>query len=241
MPNIPFPAVPFYPGVPQLVRAANVPPQIQLALGEIQTILASAAQNPFQWGIFDSQGNQLGLSGVQTNGLFQSIIQSISGPTLSTNAFEFTKETRVSDFPVERGSFATYNKVELPAQPTVTLVLGGSAEDRTSFLNQINVACVSTNFYSVVTPEVTYFNYSIERYNLTRRAERGATLLAVEIVLKEIRQVSAAFSTVQTPINQPQNAAATPQSNSGLVQPGPVPDSALKSISKLWPQLTGAN
>lgn len=246
MPNIPFPDVPSYPGVPALVRSANVPPQIQLALGELSTILASAMQSPFQWGIFDSQGNQLGMVGGGSNSLFQAIINSAatsalnflglaggsgSRTVLSTNAFEFTKETRISDFLVERGSFASYNKVLLPANPTVTLVLGGSGSDRTSFLNQINAACESLELYSVVTPEVTYFNYSIERYSLIRRAERGATLLAVELVLKEIRQVSAAFSTVETPINQPQNPAATPQSNSGLVQPQAPPQSVLKSIA----------
>jgi hypothetical protein len=246
MPNIPYPDVPNYPGVPALVRSANVPPQIQLALGEIQTILAAAAQSPFQWGIFDSEGNQLGAVGGGSNSLFQAIINSAassalnflglaggsgSRTVLSTNAFEFTKETRISDFPIEQGSFATFNKVLLPASPVVTLVLGGSANDRTAFLAQIDSACESLELFSIVTPEFTYFNYSIERYNLIRRAERGATLLAVELVLKEIRQVSAAYSTIQTPINQPQNPAATPQSNSGLVQPQAPPQSVLKAMA----------
>lgn len=242
MPNIPFPDVPQYPGVPALVRGASIPPQIQLGLGEVQTLLASAMQSPFQWGIFDSDGNQLGLIS-NSNGLFESIITSVlgqGGPTLSTNAFEFVKESKISDYVIEQGSFASYNKVLLPAMPTVTLVLGGSASDRTTFLNLINAASESTDLYSVVTPEVTYFNYNIERYTLIRRAESGATLLAVEITLKEIRQVSAAFSTVQTPINQPQNAAATPQSNSGLVQPQAPPQSVLKSAANAWPGLASS-
>lgn len=246
MPNIPFPDVPPYAGVPALVRSANIPPQIQLALGELSTILASAMQSPFQWGIFDSQGNQLGMVAGGSNSLFQAIINSAatsalnflgqaggsgSKTVLSTNAFEMSADTKISDFQVERGSFANYNKVVLSREPTVTLVLGGSSSDRTAFLAQIEQARQSTNLYSVVTPEVTYFNYSVERYSLIRRAERGATLLAVELTLREIRQVSAAFSTVQTPINQPQNPAATPQSNSGLVQPQAPPQSVLKSAA----------
>jgi hypothetical protein len=241
MPLIPFPDVPEYPGVPALVRGANIPPQIQLGLGEIQTALASAMQSPFQWGIFDTNGNQLGLLGGDANSLFQAVVLSMSGPTLSTNAVEFTKETRISDFPIEQGSFANYNKVQLPAEPVVTLVLGGSVADRTIFLNLINAACNSTDLYSVVTPEVTYVNYSLERYNLVRRADRGATLIIVELVLKEIRQVSAAYSNVQTPINEPQNPAATPQTNSGLVQPQAPPQSVLKSVTNLWPGLEGGN
>jgi hypothetical protein len=230
MPNIPFPDVPAYPGVPALVRSANIPPQIQLALGEVQTLLASVMQSPFQWGIFDAEGNQLGLL-ESSNGLFQSIIQGISNPTLSTNSLEFNKETKISDFPVEPNGFASYNKVLLPSTPTVVLILGGSASDRTTFLNLLNAACESTDLYSIVTPEIVYANYSLERTNMVRRADGGATLIAVEIVLKEIRQVSAAYSTVQTPINQPQNPAATPQTNSGLVQPQAPDQSVLKSVA----------
>lgn len=241
MPLIPYPDVPIYPGVPALVRAANIPPAILVSLGLIQSVLATAVQTPTQWGIFDSQGNQLGVQS-QSDGLFQSILAALqgqTGPILSTNAFEFSKETRISDFPVEQGSFASYNKVELPANPTVTLALSGSQADRTQFLNAIAAACVSTELYSVVTPEITYYNYSIERYNYVRRADRGATLLLVEISLKEIRQVSAAYSTIQTPINLPQNPAATPQTNSGLVQPQAPDTSVLKQITNLWPSVGG--
>ena len=48
------------------------------------------------------------------------------GSTLSTNSVDFSKDTKVSDFPVEQGSFASYNKVETPASPIVTLCLTGS-------------------------------------------------------------------------------------------------------------------
>lgn len=245
MPLIPYPDIPAYPGVPPLVRAANIPPQIQLGLGEIQTLLAAASQSPNQWGIFDLQGNQLGAVGGNSNSLFQAIVNSAktsllnalgqaggsgSATVLSTNSVETSRETRVSDFPVEAGQFATYNKVQLPGETSVVLVLGGSQADRSAFLNQIDVAIQTLTQYFVVTPEAVYGPATVERYNMIRRADRGATLLAVEVVLKEIRQVSASFSTVQTPINQPQNPAATPQSNSGLVQPQAPPQSVLKSI-----------
>lgn len=244
MPNIPYPDIPLYPGVPPLVRRAIFPPGLQIALGEIQSILASALHQSTQWGIFDALGNQLGLLPGDGSGLFKSIIASITGnaaPVLSTNAFELTKDTKISDFPIEQGSFATYNKVIMPTEPVVTLVLQGSVSDRTKFLNLLNAACESTDLYNVVTPEVVYVNYSLERMNLVRRAERGATLIMVEVTLKEIRQVSASFSTIETPIAQPQNPAATPESNSGLVQPQAPPQSVLKSIYNLFPSFKGAN
>jgi hypothetical protein len=228
MPAIPFPNIPPYPGVPALVRSLNIPPVINISLGLTEALLLNSLQIETSWGIFDSKGNRLGLiSGADK----------LNGPVLSTSAFEFSKETKISTFPLEAGSFAAYNKVELPANPTVVLALAGNASDRAAFLNLINAACLSTDLYSVVTPEVTYFNYSVERYNYARRAERGATLLLVEIVLAEIRQVSAAFSTVQTPINSPQDPAATPQQSGGLVQPAPPDQSVLKQISNAFPAL----
>lgn len=239
MPTIPFPDVPAYPGVPALVRGANIPPAIQVDLGEVQTLLAAAVQSGTLWGIFDSQGNQLGIQ-LQGNGLFQSIIQQIAGgagPILSTSSLEYDKETIVSDFPIEEGSFANYNKVERPGSPKVVLVLSGSKSDTTAFLNAINAACTDTELYSVVTPEVVYYNYSVSRYNYRRTSTQGASMVTVEISLIEIRQVSAQFSSVQTPINLPQNPDATPQTNSGAVQPQTPPQSTLKAIYNSFPSL----
>lgn len=238
MPTIPFPNVPSYPGVPPLPRSGNIPPAVSFTFGVLQQLIFDAIQSGVQWGIYDSNGNELGL--VATSSQAGSLIVGIiSGPILSTNAFEFAKEMRISDFPVEKGGFANYNKVELPANPVVTLALSGSSNDRTSFLNLIDAACKSTALYNVVTPEITYYNYSIERYTYVRRQDRGASLLMVEISLKEIRQVSAAYSTVQTPINKPQNPAAVPQSSSGMTNPQTPPVSTLKSIWNLLPGLAG--
>src|SRR6202035_2919805 len=107
----------------------------------------------------------------------------------------YVKESRVSNFPVERGGFASYNKVEMPGNPTVSLVLDGSQSDRTSFLAAIDGACKSTTLYNVATPEVTYANHTIERYSYRRQANRGAFLFVVEVSLIEVRQLSAVYTT----------------------------------------------
>ena len=112
----------------------------------------------------------------------------------------------------------------------MTLALAGSQSDRSTFLNAIDAACLSTTLYFVVTPETVYGPVSLERYSYTRRSDKGATLLMVEIVCKEIRQVSAVYSTVQTPINDPQKPDAVAASNSGAVQAAPLAQSTLKSL-----------
>lgn len=209
-------------------------------LGEVSTLLANSLQVQTQWGIFDSNGNQLGVSSSGGNSLFQSIVTSAifgQGSILSTSSFEYRKETRVSDFPVQSGGFASYNKVILPGEPTVKLAFAGPPSDRTNFFNQLDKACGSTALYSVVTPEVTYHNYNIVDYSYMRRREEGANLIVVELHLREIRQVSASYSTTPTPINQPQNPGANPSSSGGVVQPQQPDQSTLKSLTNNFPSL----
>lgn len=235
MPFIPFPNIPDSPGVPALPRIAGAAAIAGAGLGLLQGILWRVFQVQTRWGIFDDKGNPLG-DPAKFTGLIGSALDAVGlGSTLSTDSVEYTKETRVSDFPIERGSFASYNKVELPASPTVTLCFAGSESDRSAFLTAIDEACKSTALYSVVTPEVTYIEYSIERYNYQRRSSRGATLLIVEISLKEIRQVSAAYTTSQ--ISAPKNPNATPTADSGKVQAQTPPTSTLKSIANKLPGL----
>jgi hypothetical protein len=209
---------------------------LSIGLGTVETLLITALNQAPTWGIFDAtDGSQLGLLPNS-----QSTLQAIAGtlaaqltgnnPTvLSTFAVDFTREARISDFPIEQGGFASFNKVSLPATPVVTLILDGSESDRTTFLEAIDDACQSTNLYNVVTPEIIYPNYSIERYSYTRRASKGLTLLYVECHLKEIRQVQATLTTV--PILAPVNAAATPSVDNGNVQPAAVPQSLLKQLA----------
>jgi hypothetical protein len=240
MPLIPFPNVPAFPGVPALVRSANIPPVVTISLGLVEGILAGALQSQTEWGIFDAAGNQLGAD-PQNLGLGAALLTGITGagPVLSTFDFDYVKETRISSYPLEAGSFANFNKVEMPANPVVTLALAGNEDDRAAFLNAIDAACKSTDLYMVVTPEVVYLNYSLERYRYARKAARGATLIVVDISLEEVREVSAAFTT-STPIKAPKDAGATSQIDSGKVQPKAPDQSVLKAISNYF-QALGAS
>jgi len=217
---IPFPNVPDSPGVPLIPRSPNFPPLAGIGLGSLESIIWRSFQIDSRWGIFDSQGNAVGNPQnliLETIGL---------GSTLSTKSVEFVKETRVSDFPLEKGGFASYNKVELPAEPTVTLCVSGSESARQAFLSDIDKACKSVDLYSVVTPEITYANYAIEKYNYQRRSEKGCTLLQVEIALREVREVSAKFAKAA-----PKQPAASPQVDNGKVQAQTPNVSTLKSIT----------
>lgn len=238
MPLIPFPNVPKVPGVPSLPRSAKFPAAARMVLGLTQGLLWRLFQVDTRWGIFDSKGKALG-DPAKFTGFVGSLLDSAGlGSTLSTGGVDYSKETRVSDFPLERGSFASYNKVEQPANPSVTLCLTGSEKNRRTFLEAIDKATKSTDLYSVVTPEVTYVNYSVERYSYSRRSSKGATLLIVDISLREIRQVSAQYTqSNKGQVDQPKEAGATPQADNGKVQPKTPEKSTLKSIANKLPGL----
>ncbi len=238
MPLIPFPSVPKLPGVPALPRSPNFPPLLRAGLGLVQGMLWRIFQVETRWGIWDSKGKPLGDPSKFTGLIGNALEAAGLGSTLSTNSVDYSKETKVSDFPIEQGSFASYNKVELPASPIVTLCLTGSENNRRTFLEAIDAACKSTDLYSVVTPEVTYIDYAVERYNYARHSSKGATLLTVEITLKEIRQVSAQYTqSNKGQVDAPKDASATPQADNGKVQAQTPPPSTLKSIANKLPAL----
>lgn len=235
---IPFPNVPKLPGVPALPRSPEFPPLVRSSLGLVQGMLWRVFQVQTRWGIWDSKGKPLG-DPAKFTGLIGNALEAAGlGSTLSTGSVEYSKETRVSDFPLERGSFAAYNKVETPAEPQVVLCLTGSEKNRRTFLEAIDNACKSTDLYSVVTPEVTYINYTVERYNYARHNSKGATLLIVEITLKEIRQVSALYTASNKgQVDKPKEAGATHQADNGKVQAQTPPKSTLKSLAHKLPSL----
>lgn len=245
MPLIPFPDIPNLPGVPSIPRLPSLPSipnipslpsggsLIKTLLGAAQGVLWRVLQQNTQWGIVDSKGKHLA-----DPSLFQGVLATAInglgfGAVLSTNSVEYAKETRISDFPIEGGSFVSYNKAEMPGTPVVTLVMGGRESDRAAFLHAIDAACRSTELFSVVTPERTYKGYSVERYNYQRRSDRGATLLLVELMLKEVRQVSATYAKTPTPKKE----AAKPASALGKIQ-AKLPDiSTAKALANKIPSL----
>ena len=234
---IPFPNVPKLPGVPAIPRSAKFPPAARVALGLLQGALWRIFQVQNQWGIFDSKGKPLA-DPRRFQGLAGDLLNTLGGTTVSTGALDYSKETKVADFPVERGGFASYNKVETAAAPVVTLCMNGNEGDRKKFLDAVDKATKSTDLYSVVTPEVTYVNYSVERYSYSRRSSKGATLLIVDISLREIRQVSAQYTqSNKGQVDQPKEASATPQADNGKVQPQTPQPSTLKSIANKFPGL----
>lgn len=223
MPTIPYPDVPNYPGVPAIPRTSPGSPNINVSIAQAPEWINQAPRE-LPWGIFSLSN--------------QPIYAPTEGGTLSVFSFGFTRSMEVSNFPIEaRGTnqgaaFASFNKVYLPSNPVLVLALSGTEGEKIAFLKAIDDACGSTQLWNVYTPDASYSGTSgactIERYSYQRTATRGATMLMVEVSLKQVLQVTASLSNVSLPA--PQSPSASPSASNGITQPSTPPASWLAQI-----------
>ena len=202
------------PGIPQLPAGSATPVIAAIASEAISSSLWQAAQSPPAWGVFDSSGNQV---------LFPDSV------------LEFTnrQEYEVSNYPVQAGSFASYNKVIRPFEIVMRFSKAGEVTDRSDFLDDITNLVASIDLFTVVTPEVVYQNVNANRREVVRRGAKGAYFLTeVDVYFVQIIEVQAQYTTTAVQLPNAQNASAQPTSNVGTVQPQN-PDSQLAQDGQL--------
>ena len=128
---------------------------------------------------------------------------------------QYRQQWSISDFPVERGAFESYDKVQIPYDARLRFTAGGSLANREAMLASIAAVAADTNLYDVVTPEAVYLSCNFTHYDYSRRSNEGLGLLSVDIWLIEVREaVSAAMTNTQSP-------SSAAQVNGGTVQTVP--------------------
>ena len=214
----PFPDVPVLPGVPQLARSLLFPPSPGPTLGQNaapQLLFQAVKQKPV-WGVFDANGNRV-----------------IDADSVRT--FDFRQEHRISDYPVQQGQFASYNKVIVPYDVSVRLVKGGTVNDRTNFLNQCAAVEAAVGTYTVLTPEQSYTNVTGVRMEVGRHEVRGAFFVEVELFLRYVNETQAQYTTTgdqTTSTVNAQDPTAQPAVNQGYVQAQPPDAQTIASVNE---------
>ena len=201
MPLIPYPDIPLLAGVPALARRAGQ----TIASPQIQS--ASVAKNlgAVKWGIFDASGNEVLIP--------DSFID-----------FEYKNERKIPTYPIEEGSFASYNKVSVPYDLRLTVTCGGKdSRSREGFLGTIEDMMASINVYNIVTPNANYQGASLVHYDYRREARQGLSLLIVQLWFQEVRVAQPSTPTTA----QPSGASLA---NNGQVSPIPSTSQAAEEI-----------
>lgn len=110
----------------------------------------------------------------------------IAADTVTALAFE--QNWAVADYPVERGGFESYDKVNNPARVRIQFVSGGSEEKRQALLDSIAAIGDQLALFDVVTPEAIYVGYNIDSYSYRRTSANGLGLMIVDVTMLEIRE-----------------------------------------------------
>lgn len=98
-------------------------------------------------------------------------------------------ESKVLTSPIEKSSFAAYNKVETPLDVVIT---GASQQDgaaQSAILDALNKLVPGAELVDIVTPTAVYLKMTLESYSYKRTATDGASLLVVELHAIEVREV----------------------------------------------------
>lgn len=164
-------------GVPSLL---NPPPaSSETSVATFDTVTVTAARS-YDWGLF--------LDGAKA----------LEPDTML--ALEYRRDWQLPDYPQENGAFQSYNKTAHPFAVRVTMTKGGSVADRSAFLAKVEEVAASMSLYDVVTPEKTYLNMNVERFDYRRTSTNGAGLITVEMWLAEIRDATdAQFTSTKSP------------------------------------------
>lgn len=122
------------------------------------------------------------------------------GSNFSVVDFAYRKDYVIADYPIEQGSFQSYDKVEMPFDIRMRIAAGGDEQNRRNLLVAAQDAQDTMDLYDVLTPEAFYSSCNISHVDYRRTAINGVGLLVVDIWLVEIRDTAiSAFTNTAIP------------------------------------------
>lgn len=140
---------------------------------------------------------------------------------------QYQNTSTISSAPVEKGSFATYNKVNDPYQVIVRMSKGvGGPAARGLFIGQIDALSKSTLLFHVITPDYVYRNAAITGYDYRREPQEGARLIDVNISLQEVREVVVSYE--EEEVKNPEDAKTK---DGGEKQATTLPESMISKVA----------
>lgn len=214
-----FPDVPNVMGVPALIRKAQPVLDTLGYISHINNVLERMLNAPVEevWGVFDEDGNE-----VLTPETFLGI--------------GYKNGSRLMDYPLEEGAFETYNKVANPFDASISMATGGSLQDREDLLAAVDAMVQSLDFFTIVTPEVTYASVNLERYDYQRMERNGTHVIVVNLYFREIRVTAESIGNGEASATDTATPDAAAPESLGQVTPSPLSaaqDAAISGAAKV--------
>jgi len=175
-----FPNVPNLPGVPPLLRDTSAAPFDASArlTADTAKVAAPAART---WGIYNATGARV----LDVDSVLQ---------------VEFNSEYDLPTYPLEQGSFATYNKVEKPFRVMMRVARGGTDAAIRAFKDALDRIKGSLELFTVVTAQYSHVGVNVATVGYKRASDAGVSQVTADITLQQIRTTAAtAFTTTAEP------------------------------------------
>lgn len=184
------------PGVPNLLK--NAPSAIGITLlGNLAGKLWNYLFPGPTWGVFNVGTNDVAIE------------------VSNVAEFSITSESRVSDYPIQTGSFTSYNKVKMPDIVPIRLTKDGGENDRLQLLYWLNQNVSATSLFDLLSPEWRYPSMTLVGYRIDRTSRSGAAMIVADCLFQQIRQNPAVYSS--STIADPQDQPATPTSRTNAL------------------------
>lgn len=177
------------PGFPVL-KSGQIPAPITSVLSSAIGSLWSELFPGESWGIFESGSETAKVK-------FDSIVEmGING------------SSEVSSYPIESGSFTSYNKVRNPTSMMIRVTKEGDAADRVYITDWMEANVAITSQFDIVMPETRYNGYTLVEYRVIRSASSGVGMIIADLMVQQVREAVAIYS--NSKIADPNNVPPTP-------------------------------
>lgn len=201
---IPFPNVPLLPGVPSIPRNPLDAVTTVIALGSNVAARFLITMAPAAiWRI------------VYADGLKDAIVPD------NFISVDYSNRQSISNFPIEKGSFSTYNKVATPYQVRVLISKGGSDSVRQKFAIACDGLATSQDIFNIATPDYVYFRAACVGVEFSKTNRSGATLLIAALTFEEVRLIPSARFNEPKPVK--------PEETKSVNAPSPVADGQVRT------------
>lgn len=162
-------------GMPSLLNKTSNPIALTL-IGNVASALWSLFSDVPPWGIYEEGGGSPAV-----------MVDSVIDMTNSMSS-------QVSEYRLESGSYASYNKVQKPRVIPIRISKGGSAAERDALIEWLDENVADTTLFDIVTPERAYTSMTLVSYTNRREARQGVTVLYVDCVFQEVRETEPEYT-----------------------------------------------
>lgn len=154
-------------------------------------------------------------------------------------AVEISSDSTLPEEPIEKGSFATYNRTLYSDRLKVRLGIEGDEAELQRAQDVLKELKTGADVFSLATPDYEHQNLTLEGYDYTRDTTAAGGLLVVDLRLKEIREVETATTVVAVAVGSDGTQAANAAPGESKAAAKPLTEKNCKNASNVSKQQTG--